>query len=622
MRQLNLLALIIVTMFVSCVQEYEIPTIEKEHDYLPKPTRVEVEETEDGLMVLGPQLANPYLLTTMQQARAAILQEYPLASIPELETSHYYVRFAPQNDDELYSLLQDTTVVFYEYPLDREVISGTYYHDPAIADSIPTYQYASISKDVWDANYANSNIAHTILANLFIPEEAQDQLDGGDDDGGFDWEIGGGTITPIDPEPFEPRDSTGFIPFPGPGTGPIGPNGLPDGVAETNGMADLFNPSAIAEMLVDKSLVISGHETEGSATLAKNDWIPSGRITVYDDIATTVPLVGAKVRVRRWFTTHTAITDEDGEFICDKGFNRPANYSIVWERAYWDIRDGSFGQAYYNGPKRSGSWILRISGGKSQNYASIHRAAHRFFYTDDHTLLKPSFIRRKISYHHRSGKADGRYWLDMGGGYFPDIQIFGYDSNDGQALTPSYIFSTTAHELGHAAHWCNSCWNYIDAGLTGDLNFIESWAECIAYILTNKEYEQLNVIDKLHIPYTATVNSTTYTGYNYNSFNMQGWYMPDDKDSDQAIYTSIFIDLIDDFNQITYVAYYPSTLSLIRQQRLPDDKLHYSIDLIENIVYNSASFNGVKNSLTALWNPNTITEFTREDIIKFFTYYQ
>ena len=607
MRQLNLLALIIVTMFVSCVQEYEIPTTEKERDYLPKPTRVEVEETEDGLMVLGPQLANPYLLTTMQQARAAILQEYPLASIPELKTSHYYVRFAPQNDDELYSLLQDTTVVFYEYPLDREVISGTYYHDPAIADSLPTYQYASISKAVWDANYANSNIAHTILANLFIPEEAQDQLDGGDDDGGFDWEIGGGTITPIDPEPFEPRDSTGFIPFPGPGTGPIGPNGLPDGVAETNGMADLFNPSAIAEMLVDKSLVISGHETEGSAALAKNDWIPSGRITVYDDIATTVPLVGAKVRVRRWFTTHTAITDEDGEFICDKGFNRPANYSIVWERAYWDIRDGYIGQAYYNGPKHNNPWVLYISegSGSSLGYATIHRAAYRLYYGNIANLIRPANKRKeKISYFHRSSwpnEINGSYYnYQAGAGIVSDIRIFGKNSIDG-IRSVSQIFSTTCHEFGHATHCIQSYTRYRDASTI----YQEAWARCFQYFLTILEYDYLGVLSNLNVT-SDYKNIITHD----NQYNFQDW----NNKTGNKTYPPIFVDILDNYNQSNYDInyYYP----------LPDDDVHLrDIKVLEHIVYTSTTFAEVKNRMIAYSN-SMIIGLDNTSIDKLFTYYE
>ena len=610
MKQLKLLALIIVTMFVSCVQEYEIPTIEKERDYLPKPTRVEVEETEDGLMVLGPQLANPYLLTTMQQARAAILQEYPLASIPELETSHYYVRFAPQNDDELYSLLQDTTVVFYEYPLDREVISGTYYHDPAIADSLPTYQYASISKAVWDANYANSNIAHTILANLFIPEEAQEQLEGGDDDGGFDWEIGGGTITPIDPEPFEPRDSTGFIPFPGPGTGPIGPNGLPDGVAETNGMADLFNPSAIAEMLVDKSLVISGHETEGSAALAKNDWIPSGKITAIDDIAGTVAIVGAKVRARRWFTTHTAITDDHGEFICEKGFNRPANYSIIWERAYWKITDRNLGQAYYNGPKQDTEWNLQITSGKSLRYVTIHRGAYRIFYGNIDCLHRPQTDKKiKLKYFHenKNGLSGNTKIVN---GITRKIEIYGLD-NDNSPFTPQNILSTVFHELaGHATQSYHlSSYNNMSQV------YKEAWAICIQYYLSLLEYNDLN---KLHLLNVISQHR------NYiipdAKINFQHWSKYFSNSWTRVNYPPIFVDILDDYNQrekSTDVDENDNSNAYL----YPDDPVCIDdIETLQDAVFNSINFTEVRDYLLQHYQA-AITQNFEEDLWLLFSYY-
>ena len=194
-------------MIVSCTKEYEISTQggSRERDYLPAPTRTEVTETDEGLMELGPQLANPYALAVMQQARVQLLEANSDLSIPELSTSHYYVRFAPQNDEEMYSLLQDTTVYFYEYPLDRDIISGTYYHDPAIADTLPTYQYASIPKAKWESEYANSTISYQILEHLFIPEEAEDFFDDDDDDDDDGWIVdpipglGDGTLDPTDP---------------------------------------------------------------------------------------------------------------------------------------------------------------------------------------------------------------------------------------------------------------------------------------------------------------------------------------------------------------------------------------------------------------------------------------
>ena len=159
------------------------------------------------------------------------------------------------------------------------------------------------------------------------------------------------------------------------------------------------------ETLVNESLRLTGNledeEIDGDGTMDTNTtWYPSGRITAYDNIVDDqIPLEGVKVRARRWFTTHTAITDENGYFACSEGFKNPANYSIIWEGSSWDIRDGDFVQAYYNGPKREGSWNVEIQNDnyKSIRFASIHRAVHRAMAGNTHGLSRPT-TRQKISY--------------------------------------------------------------------------------------------------------------------------------------------------------------------------------------------------------------------------------
>ena len=613
-------------LLLSCTKGHdEMVVTMQQRDYLPEPTRTEVADTVEGLMVLGPQLNNPYKLSTMQQARLQLLEDDASLDIPELTTSHYYVRFAPQNEDELYSLLQDTTVYFFDFPLDREVISGTYYHDPAIVDSLPTYQYASIPKAKWDSDYANTTISYTIIENLFIPEESDDFF-AGDNNGnsGGDW-----IVPPIDDniEPWFPRDSTGFIPIPDPTDPPIEipVNGINGGSSNTNTASD----TDIINMLVDKAHIIAGLESEDSGIQVSASWMPSGRITAFDNVVGgPVPIVGAKVLVHRWFTTVSTYTNDNGYFFCNRDFKRPVNYYIKWERDRWDIREGWFGQAYFNGPKLKGQWIQYIDGGKSLAYATIHRAAFRVFYGYAASLNRPTCYKTKFAYQHRSGSASGRYWLELGLGILPDIQIFGFDSA-GNRFPTDYIFGITCHELGHAAHWTNATLNFIDAGLTGSLNFIESWADCVQYILTNLEYEQLGVLDLLHKPWSATTLYGSFSGYKPNYVNKQAWFMldPSEENYDSIItYTPVFIDLIDDFNQANYKYNQPTgmNLPLYWSSCVPVDSLQYSVGLIEQLVLSSASLNGVRNKLTArenlMVNPNTLENI--EAIMSFFSQYE
>ena len=43
----------------------------------------------------------------------------------EIIPSHYYVKFKPQNDDELSLLKNDTSIYLYQYPLDVEIIESS-----------------------------------------------------------------------------------------------------------------------------------------------------------------------------------------------------------------------------------------------------------------------------------------------------------------------------------------------------------------------------------------------------------------------------------------------------------------------------------------------------------------
>ena len=75
MRKFFIIALICGMLSASCTKEYEVHRSTQQRDYLPKPTRTQVDETEDDLMVLGPQLNNPYSLQTMRQARFQLLEQ-------------------------------------------------------------------------------------------------------------------------------------------------------------------------------------------------------------------------------------------------------------------------------------------------------------------------------------------------------------------------------------------------------------------------------------------------------------------------------------------------------------------------------------------------------------------
>lgn len=509
-------------------------------------------------IVLVRKLENPYSVVNMRLAYKNLLAANPSIkpqSVPSVRTSHYYVKFKPATDDELKTLQQDTMLLLYEYPLDYEFEGGTSYHDPEIPDSLPTYQYASVEQERWIAMKDTLSVAYEVLEELFIPDE--DSLLGDVDD-----------------------DET---------ESPIAAYALS---ADGSGVEEWA-----VDALVEEALRITGNEEP--MTRSNSKWRPSGSVKAYDNIVDgMVPLKGLKVRARRWFTTHRGYTDADGKFVCDGTFKRPANYSIAWESGRFDIRDGNIVQAYYNGPKQRGSWNLEIDGGKSLRYATIYRAAYRFYHGNTYGLTRPSNKRKeKIAYIHKKGDVNGDYNRQLGSGVWSDIRIFG--KNDSGWRESSEIFSTTCHELGHSAHYTNASYNYKNS--TKPIK--ESWARCVQYHLTNEEYKELGVFDKLNSTINMVWHSSTGLTKNIKkayiqpdyAYNYQGWSAIYTDENMRLNYTPLFIDLIDSYNQRNYWKSYNINFNKnIDITNYPDDRIHFPISAIENIVFKSRSLSDVK----------------------------
>lgn len=614
MRNFLLIFCFIGILLVSCTKEYDydVSVVQKERDYIPSPTRTDILEDNGDLMVFGPKLTNPYTVVNMQQARLQALSKHPDLTIPAITLTHYYVKFKPRNNEELKSLLQDTTLYFYDYPLDREIISGSYYHDPAVADSLPTYQYVSVPASKWSTLLSSTTSPYEILAMLHIPDE--DKITSG-------W--GGGTITPVVPDlpqlpddPFDPADSVGsgggFPWIPKPPTDP----GDEIGNNNTSGTMSTSSTDYV-DILVDEAMALAGYND--NQTMYPNEavgskWRPAGTITAYDDIVDgPVPLEGVKVRARRWFTTHTGITDAEGNFSCDGRFRRPANYSIIWERAYWDIRSGDMGQAYYDGPKQKGEWELYIDNNaeKSLGYATVHRAAYRMYYKNIGGMITPKLDKKiKIGYYHKNGGVNGSYYNDWWHhtGIVPMIKIYGFnddgidEDNDDDRRAPSRIFGTFCHELaGHGVHA-----QYCTFFSILSTKYKEAWARCAQYYLTLIEYEELDALQNLNI-YSAS-NSFVDPDHAYN---FQEWNKYEYSDYH---YPPIFIDVLDNYNQKNYVE--SDKMSLY-----PDDQVYFPfIYTLQSMIFESSTFTQVKGKLLEYYNP--LANITEESLTKLFDYYE
>jgi hypothetical protein len=148
-------------MFFSCSKDISIE--DKIEKPLSNPTDVgtfiEIQQTE---IVLGNKLPNPYNYHVMEIAANNLYPE--LTIVP----NYYYVRFLPDNIQDLSVLLDNEELDLFDYPLDYDIIQeGDYYQDPSITNEQITWQYTRVS-----INYPfNNGIYYEILDTLYLPSE-------------------------------------------------------------------------------------------------------------------------------------------------------------------------------------------------------------------------------------------------------------------------------------------------------------------------------------------------------------------------------------------------------------------------------------------------------------------
>lgn len=468
-------------------------------------------------IVLGKKLQNPYSVTTMKKA----LSNLKTASIKaasttsgsvkatmsndfeiDIEPTHLYVKFIPKNEEELSIIQSDSTLILYSYPLDYEIVEGTgYYRDPEVPEGQPTYQYCAVKVD----KQLPTEVESEILEELYIPDE---------DDGE---ELASSTTEKI--------SSLGL------GTDYDSIDALVDEALRITNNLDKIE-EGVEDTTEEESEIQSRWFFK-----RRSKWRPAGTIKVWDDdVVTTstrrvfshweyydcgggigrpnydlwslseqcrraiykyetiksngsyVPVEGVRVRARRWFTTHTGMSNAQGRFSCSGRFRRPANYFIKWKRDDFTIRWSTLSAAKYRGPKKTGDWNLNIKGGTQEYYATIFRAAHHYYYKDIKGLKRPPQnyswkTKIKISAKYETNdKLNGQHCKDCRWfGIFSRIYIYNPQENT------SDIYATTIHELAHASHWELRRGKWNDNNLPKKVK--ESWARGVQWELTRMKYE-------------------------------------------------------------------------------------------------------------------------------------
>jgi hypothetical protein len=321
------------------------------------------------------------------------------------------------------------------------------------------------------------------------------------------------------------------------------------------------------DALVDEAMILTKNYSDTLKTDYSNmrtTFNPSGIVAVFDTrLNKLIPLQGVKMRARRWFDTRETTTNADGWYQTS-GFKREANYSLVFETNHFDIRTGTFGQATIDGPKSDNPWNVILWDGVNRFYSHVFRGAYRYHYGDIGGLKKPNLgFKLKYAAFDKSGSAQG---VNIGNWSLfstnPNILIY-RKKDGGSEYASDEIFSTTCHETCHTTHM-----QIMNAGLIqySQVNtFIaESWPVAVEWFITSIEYRSRGIANYGSDNYSISASYPLDRAYQY-------W-----QKTNSPNYTSVFIDLVDNYNQynFNFIPYGKSTVN--------DQVTGYSLSGIES----------------------------------------
>jgi hypothetical protein len=481
-----------IASIVSCRKDTEVIQTENSPNFFSDISMVTGPGSE-GLMEFAPQTPNPYTLSNMQAALDSLSSRNELQcdiSKFQIRVTHKYIKFKPDDSVQYERLLDDTSLILFDYPLDRKITKGgTYYRDPSLPEGKPNFQWCCVKAN----KELPAGVPFDLIADLYLPEE--------------------------DPNLFQYYNT------------------------EFDHCITLLIDEALKRTgNYDTSNYYGGMTSGGDLVSLKlpSKWTPAGNIRRTDNrLNSNIGLEGAKVRAHRWFETRECLTDVNGNFNMGWQFRYPVDYSIKWERQDFDIRSGTFGQAYFNGPHQRGDWNLVINSGKSRHYAHIFRAGIDYFYKcpSQFSLTPPPANtfwnpRLHIAAHDKDKTSHNAttHPFSRPLSVFPIMDFYNPNRRS------DFIYGTAIHEIAHYAHW-----GYNKNGFnTGEDRVAESFAEGIEWVFCTWRYESYGDANDAAMTTggTDSYQERVRAGTRFN--NNSAFF---------STYTPLVVDLMDEENQ-------------------------------------------------------------------------
>jgi len=446
--RLFLLTLIGIMLF-SCQKEDKILL----NDSLS--SKEELTNNQIGNIILGKRLENPYSVKNMRKAFENLKKKNRYKSVIKsgngIEATDYYVKFKIENDEQRNLLIADSLNLSI-IPLDYEIIQeGDYYIDENFISEQSQWLYTSVPKDY----QFRPEIQYEIIEELFLIDDPNK----------------GGKNKAL---PFKSNFSRQFL-------------------------LDLE----------DEALRITNNYTkpeDDNISLKRSKRTPSGYIKVRNtNTGQLDPVIGVKVKTRRWFKWAKGWTNSQGYYRVNRGYRRDVHYTIVFKNTkgfkVWPSIV-SISSARYRAGKHSkyGYSINFETNSIGWRWSTVNNATIKYLnYCSQFGIGKPHSNLRIVS---RSGSAGSstpmlrRVWGLYGFTTNSKLATFLLKANgislglNALAIVTKFVqpdiiinvnqkqtdrvFETTFHELGHASHFKKVGSSY--------------WIKYINYIITYGSY--------------------------------------------------------------------------------------------------------------------------------------
>lgn len=455
-------------------------------------------------IILGEKINNPYSIENMKKALELLNNNSLSKSSIVIEPTHYYVKIIPKNFEQIFTLEKDTSIFFYNYPIDYQILEeGSYYLENP-NDSLPNL-YATIPVDY----QFDKDINYEILDKYF-------NLD------------------------------------------------------ETNNLSKKYNFQW--EELKDKAYKITSQDYDYTLS-KKSKWRPLGYLYFQDDVLGKIPLEGVPVRMRHMGFTHQCCTDKNGYFFHDKTIKGKCDYSIKWKRNDFSVIHNLLNSIAESELKKNYENTISYTFTNSLDwyYAAIFRGAYTMYYGNIHNLRRPiTGLKLKASTKEKDDKSAHycNFIAHTEGLNLADIKIFS------RGESSDYIYTTTIHELFHAAH-ATHCQNVKYKDVYDIVK--ESWARGASVNIANDIYPLF------------------------------------EKECSRKRYTGIISDLMDNDSNIKFsYKVYKNDKEITKTYFYTDKVSGYTINQIESALYRSKSWNDFKINLKNLYN--NATEIYLDDL--------